>query len=373
MSDVIDRAETVRRGAELDLERLRGWLEGQGVGGDLEVLQFPRGYSNLTYLLRAGGREIVLRRPPPGVKIASAHDMGREHRILSKLYPVWPKVPRVIAFCDDESVLGAPFYVMERVEGVILRAKTPPGLELGEPTMRHLGEALVDTLVEIHGVDLGAAGLEGLGKPQGYIERQVRGWTERYQKAKTDEIPEFDEVARWLAANMPGESGATLIHNDFKYDNVVLSPAVFDGSQAERRELSPGEVSPVVAVLDWEMATIGDPLMDLGCTLGYWIEASDPPMMQAMRFGPTNLPGSLTRMQVVERYQEKSGREVTNLPFYFTFALLKLAVVGQQLYQRFVRGLTQDPRYALLIEGVRGLSRAGVQVIATQRIDTLST
>ena len=357
MSDVIDRAETVRKGAELDLERLRGWLEGQGVRGDIEVLQFPRGYSNLTYLLRAGDREIVLRRPPPGVKIASAHDMGREHRILSKLHAVWPKVPRTIAFCDDESVLGAPFYVMERVEGVILRAKTPPGLELGEARMRHLSEALVDTLVEIHGIDLASAGLSDLGKPQGYIERQVRGWTERYEKAKTDEIPEFDEVARWLAANMPAESGATLIHNDFKFDNVVLAP----------------DLSHVVAVLDWEMATLGDPLMDLGCTLGYWIEAGDPPMMQAMRFGPTNLPGNLTRMQIVERYQQKSGREVTHLPFYFTFALLKLAVVGQQLYQRFVKGLTQDPRYALLIEGVRGLSRAGIQVIATQRIDTLST
>ncbi|AKF09327.1 phosphotransferase family protein [Sandaracinus amylolyticus] len=356
-NDSIDRAESVRKGAELDLERLRSWLEGQGVRGEIEVLQFPRGYSNLTYLLRAGDREIVLRRPPVGVKIASAHDMGREHRILSKLHAVWPKVPRTIAFCEDDSVLGAPFYVMERVEGVILRAKTPPGLELGEPRMRHLSESLVDTLVEIHGVDLAAAGLSDLGKPQGYIERQVRGWAERYEKAKTDDIPEFDEVVKWLAANMPPESGATLIHNDFKYDNVVYAP----------------DLSRIVAVLDWEMATLGDPLMDLGCTLGYWIDATDPPMMQAMRFGPTNLPGNLTRMEIVERYQQKSGREVTNLPFYFTFALMKLAVVGQQLYARYVKGLTQDPRYALLIEGVRGLSRAAVQVIASRRIDTLST
>lgn len=356
MSQHLDRAEPVRKGAELDLERLRGWLEGQGVRGELEVLQFPRGYSNLTYLLRAGDREIVLRRPPLGVKIASAHDMSREHRILSKLRAVWPKVPRTIAFCEDESILGAPFYVMERVAGVILRAKLPEGIELGPERMRALSESLVDTLVEIHGIDLGAAGLADLGKPQGYIERQVRGWTERYRKAQTDEIPEFDHVAAWLEANRPSESGATLIHNDFKYDNVVLAP----------------DLSRIVAVLDWEMATVGDPLMDLGCTLGYWIDGDDPPLMQAMRFGPTNLPGSLTRMQIVDRYQEKSGRAVTNLPFYFTFALFKLAVVGQQLYQRYAKGLTEEPRYALMIEGVKGLSRAGAQVIATGRIDVIA-
>lgn len=354
-ADHLDRAETVREGAELDLERLRGWLEGQGIAGAIEVLQFPRGYSNLTYLLRAGDREIVLRRPPPGVKIASAHDMGREHRILSRLHAVWDKAPRPLAFCEDESVLGAPFYVMERAHGVILRAKTPPGLDLGPERMRALSEDMVDTLVEIHAIDLDAAGLADLGKPQGYIERQVRGWTERYRKAQTDEIPELDEVARWLAANMPTESGGTLIHNDFKYDNVVLAP----------------DLSRIVRVLDWEMATLGDPLMDLGCALSYWIEPGDPPLMQAMRFGPTNLPGNLGRMDIVRRYEERSGRQVTHLPFYFTFALMKLAVVGQQLYQRYARGLTKEPRYALMIEGVRGLSRAGVQVIASERIDVI--
>jgi len=356
MTNHLDRAETVRKGAELDLTRLRAWLEPHGVTGELEVLQFPRGYSNLTYLLRAGDREIVLRRPPLGVKIASAHDMSREHRILSKLRAVWPKVPRTIAFCEDESILGAPFYVMERVEGVILRAKLPAGIELGPERIRALSENLVDTLVEIHGIDLAAAGLTDLGKPQGYIERQVRGWTERYRKAQTDEIPDFDHVAAWLDANRPAESGATLIHNDFKYDNVVLAP----------------DLSRITAVLDWEMATVGDPLMDLGCTLGYWIDERDPPLMQAMRFGPTNLPGSLTRMEIVERYQEKSGRTVTHLPFYFTFALFKLAVVAQQLYQRYAKGLTQEPRYALMIEGVKGLSRAGSEVIASGRIDVIA-
>lgn len=351
----LDRAEDVRPGAELDLTRLGDWLSEHELIGPIEVLQFPRGYSNLTYLLRVGDREVVLRCPPKGVKIASAHDMSREYRILSKLSGVGFRVPTPLLFCDSEAILGAPFYVMERSKGVILRAATPPELELGEERMRLLSEELVDTLALIHAVDLDAAGLLNLGKPEGYIERQVRGWTERYRKAQTDDVPEFDSIAEWLASHMPKESGATLIHNDFKYDNVVLS----------------SDLSSVVAVLDWEMATLGDPLMDLGCTLGYWIQADDPPLMQAMRFGPTNLPGNLTRMEVVHRYEERSHRTVTHLPFYYTFALMKLAVVGQQLYRRYAEGLTREPRYARLLDGVRGLSRAGVEVIASGRIDAL--
>lgn len=357
MSEHLDRAEAVRPGAELDLERLRGWLEGKGFRGPIEVLQFPRGYSNLTYLLRVGGGEFVLRRPPPGVHIASAHDMAREHRILCRLHAAWPKVPRPVAHCDDASVLGAPFYLMERVQGVILRATPPAGLELGPERMRALSEALLDTLVEIHGLDVSGTGLAEIGKPRGYVERQVRGWTERYRNAQTDEIPEFDEVSSWLAAHMPPGNGVALIHNDFKYDNVVFAP----------------DLSRVVAVLDWEMATVGDPWMDLGCMLGYWTEAGDPPHLQAMRFGPTHLPGNLTRMQLVRRYEERTGRAVAHLPFYYTFALMKLAVVGQQLYRRHVDGLSAEPRYARLIEGVRGLLRAAARVIATGRIDATST
>jgi aminoglycoside phosphotransferase (APT) family kinase protein len=353
--EFLDRAEDVRPGAELELERLRDWLSEHGLRGAIEILQFPRGYSNLTYLLRVGDRDVVLRCPPKGVKIASAHDMSREYRILSKLSGVGFAVPRPLVFCDDAAILGAPFYVMERSKGVILRATTPPELELGTARMRRLSEQLVDTLVSIHSIDLDAADLRNLGKPEGYIERQVRGWTERYRKAQTDDVPEFDSMAEWLAAHMPKESGATLIHNDFKYDNVVLS----------------SDLSSIVSVLDWEMATIGDPLMDLGCTLGYWIEDKDPPLMQAMRFGPTNLLGNLTRLEIVHRYEDRSHRAVTHLPFYFTFALMKLAVVGQQLYRRYVEGLTREPRYARLLDGVRGLSRAGAQVIASGRIDDI--
>ncbi len=351
----LDRPEKVREGAELDTTRLAPWLAARGLAGDVEVMQFPRGYSNVTYLLRVGDREVVLRRGPPGVKIASAHDMGREHKILSHLANVWPKVPRVVLMCEDESVIGGAFYVMERVRGVILRAKLPAGIVLPPERMKHLSEALVDTLAEIHGIDLAAAGLSDLGKPTGYNQRQVRGWSERYEKARTDEIPEMEEVARWLAASVPAESAATLVHNDFKYDNVVLSE----------------DLERVVAVLDWEMSTIGDPLMDLGCALSYWVEEKDSPLLRATRFGPTDLPGSLTRAEVVARWEAKTGRAATNMPFYYSFALFKLAVVAQQLYQRYVRGLTKEQRYAFLIEGVKGLSRAAARVIATGNWQTL--
>jgi aminoglycoside phosphotransferase (APT) family kinase protein len=352
---VLDRAETVRAGAELDTTKLEAWLADNGLAGPITVQQFPRGYSNVTYLLRVGDREVVLRRGPPGVAIASAHDMGREHRILSHLRAVWPKVPRVIAMCDDPTVIGGAFYVMERVSGVILRAKLPQGLALPPERMRHLSEALVDTLAEIHGVDLAAAGLADLGKPAGYNARQVRGWTERYEKAKTDAIAEMDDVARWLAANTPTESAATLIHNDFKFDNVVLDESL----------------DRVVAVLDWEMSTIGDPLMDLGCALSYWVEEKDPAMLRATRFGPTDLPGCSSRAEIVARWEQRTGRTATNMPFYYAFALFKLAVVAQQLYLRYVRGLTTEQRYAFMIEGVKGLSRAAARVISTGHWEVL--
>lgn len=358
MSDtVLDGAQTVRKGAELPLERLAPWLKSVGLDGDVEILQFPKGWSNLTYLLRVGEREIVLRRPPPGVVIASAHDMKREHRILSALSPLWDKAPKPIALAEDPDILGAPFYVMERAQGVILRAKWPAQLTLDAPRMKHLSEVLLDTLAEIHAIDVTQGELATLGKPEGYNTRQVKGWTDRYEKAKTDEIPSVEPLARWLAEHTPKESGAALIHNDLKYDNVVLSE----------------DLSRAVAVLDWEMATVGDPLMDLGCTLGYWVQEDDPPLMQAMRFGPTYLPGSLTRMELVRRYEERTGKPVTNLVFYFAFSLFKLSVVAQQLYARYVRGLTTEPRYAMMIEGVRGLTRAAVQAIEADRIDRLST
>jgi aminoglycoside phosphotransferase (APT) family kinase protein len=350
-----DEPQEVREGAALDAAALAPYLATLGLTGPIEIKQFGRGYSNVTYSVRVGERDLVLRRGPPGVKIASAHDMGREHKILSRLASVWPKVPKVIALCEDESVIGGPFYVMERVRGVILRAKLPDGIALPPERMKTLSEAMVDTLAEIHTVDLVKAGLADLGKPAGYNQRQVKGWSERYLKAQTDEIPEMAEVAAWLAANTPPESAATLIHNDFKYDNVVLSEAL----------------DRVIAVLDWEMSTIGDPLMDVGCALSYWVEEHDPMLLRATRFGPTDLPGNLTRRQFVDRWQEKTGLTATNMPFYYAFALFKLAVVAQQLYQRYAKGLTKEPRYAFMIEGVKGLSRAATRVIATGKWEVL--
>src|ERR1044071_2045810 len=253
---LLDNPRSVRDGEQLDAAKLLAYLRSKlpGLDGAVEVKQFPAGFSNLTYLWRVGEQEFVLRRPPFGAKIKTAHDMNREFLILSRLYPVFPKVPRPVLYCEDETILGAPFYLMERVRGVILRAQPPEGLELSPQTMRRLSESFVRNFVEIHAVDYAAAGLGELGRPEGYVARQIEGWTKRFFDARTDEAAEVEALAGWLAANAPRDSGAALIHNDYKYDNVVFAPDRLDS---------------IVAVLDWEMATVGDPLMDLGTALGY--------------------------------------------------------------------------------------------------------
>jgi len=365
-----DSPSPVREGQGFDLAKLEEYLRPriEGLGAPLTIEQFGRGYSNLTYLLRAGERELVLRRAPPGVKIKSAHDMGREYRILSCLWKVWPKAPRALHLCEDESIVGTQFYLMERVHGVILRAKVPQGLPLDEATMRRVSIETIDTLAEIHSIDYRAAGLGDLGKPEGYVKRQLEGWTERYRKAQTDDVPQFESLGKWLFANTPSErglgaaspqlgaSGASLIHNDFKYDNIVLDAGL------ER----------VIAVLDWEMATIGDPLMDLGTTLGYWVEPDDPPVFQLMVFGPTNRSGNLRRIELVQRYAQRTGRDVGNVLWYYAYALYKLAVVAQQLYRRYKDGLTREERYVAMLEGVRAVTGAALHAVDKGRIDRLS-
>lgn len=361
----IDRAGPVRAGEELDAGALAGWLAervpglASGGGGALaiEIEQFGRGYSNLTYLVRAGGRELVLRRPPVGSRVATAHDMGREYRILSALAagdpPAYPLAPRPLAACDDPGVLGAPFYVMERVRGVILRADPPSGVDLGPSNARRLSEAFVDHLAGLHAVDVKSAGLAELGRP-GYVERQVAGWTKRWRASRTDDVPEMDEVAVWLAARRPPEAAVpALVHNDYKYDNLVLDPA---------------DPARVVALLDWEMATVGDPLLDLGTALGYWVEAGDPEPLQRFRFGPTHLPGSLTRRELAERYAAASGRPQADLPFAYAFGLFKIAVIAQQIYARFVQGLTRDPRFASLPAAIRALAHRAAEVAALGQV-----
>ncbi|HEX3595755.1 MAG TPA: phosphotransferase family protein [Polyangiaceae bacterium] len=346
MSDFIDRPRDIRQGEELDLGRLTTYLKGHvpelsGIS-ELVVKQFPSGHSNLTYLVQANGREYVLRRPPFGSKVKSAHDMGREYRILSKLHGAYPLAPEPIAFCEDDTVLGANFYVMRRIEGIILRKELPPDLTLSAETLRSLHLNLVDNLARIHGIDYARAGLSELGKPEGYVARQVTGWTKRYADSQTDDIPAITEVAKWLADRLPKESGASLIHNDYKLDNVVLDAK---------------DITKIVGVLDWEMSTLGDPCMDLGTFLGYWVEKGDDDAIQVMRWGPTTATGSLTRREIVERYQEKSGRSIENPVYYYVFGMFKTAVVVQQIYYRYKMGLTKDERFAIMIMGVHTLAQ----------------
>ena len=351
---LIDQAAPVRAGEALDAARLEAYLLAHlpGAGGPMAVTQFPRGYSNLTYLIRLGDQELVLRRPPFGANIKSAHDMGREYRILQGLAVVYPKAPRPLLYTDDPSTLGAPFYVMERVRGLILRNELPPGLTMAPATMREISAALVKTLVELHAVDYTAAGLADLGKPTGYVERQVRGWTQRYQNAATGQVADMEVVGTWLADQLPGSQPGALIHNDFKLDNLVLDPA---------------DLRRVVAVLDWEMATVGDPLMDLGTTLGYWVQPGDSPALRQL--GLAVFPGSLTRAEVVALYGELSGRAVTNIAYYYVFGLFKLAVIAQQIYYRFRQGHTQDPRFAGLDAVVAACAARAAYAAATGRID----
>jgi len=336
---MLDQATAIRSGEELDTEELAAYLSAHvpGVAGEaLEVKQFPSGFSNLTYLLRMGGREMVLRRPPFGANIKSAHDMGREYRVLSGLIEVWDKVPRPLAYCEDEAVLGAPFYVMERVEGVILRGKPPADLTLDETVMAGLSNAFITNLAELHGLDVAAAGLDQLSKGAGYVERQIVGWGKRYEKAKTDVLSGMEETHAWLMTHMPEQSGAVLIHNDYKYDNIVLDP---------------DDLSRIRAVLDWEMCTIGDPLMDLGTALAYWVEAGDPKAFSLV--GLTNLPGNLDRTGLLRAYEARTGRRVENPVFYYAYGLFKLGVIGQQIYARYKLGHTEDARFASLIDLVR--------------------
>jgi aminoglycoside phosphotransferase (APT) family kinase protein len=355
----LDRPAEMRDEERLDPLRIAPFVRAAlpDAAGPITILQFPNGHSNLTYLLRIGDREVVLRRPPFGVTVKSAHDMKREFDILSALEDVYPRAPKPIVFCDDESLIGAKFYLMERVRGVILRSNAPPpGITFSPELLRNVSTALVDNLVDLHAVDISRPPLSTMGRPQGYVARQVAGWTERYRNAKTDEVPGIDAVAAWLSRNMPKESGVAVIHNDYKYDNVVLDP---------------DDPSRVVSVLDWEMATIGDPLMDLGTFLGYWADPDDPEELRLRAYGPTSLTGNLSRAQLVDRYAQKSGRPVGDILFYYVFALFKIAVILQQIYKRYAEGHTHDPRFATLGNRVRVLAHQAERALQQGRIDRL--
>jgi len=332
----MSEARPVREEDAFDVRAVDDWLRGAGVtglgepGAPPEVRQFAGGASNLTYLLRYPVRDVILRRPPAGTKASSAHDMAREHRIQAALRPVFPQVPAMVAFCGDDRVIGGDFYVMERVEGVIPRAQMPPEVGTDPQLMGRLGERFVDLLAELHAVDPGAAGLAELGRGPGYVRRQVEGWSERYRRAKTWNVPSFAGVMRWLEQQRPDDVGACVIHNDFRLDNLVL----------DRQD--PLQVR---AVLDWELATIGDPLMDLGSSLAYWVQADDGLAGRLFRRQPSHLPGMPTRAQIVARYGARTGVSTDAWAFYEVFGLFRLAAIAQQIYYRYHHRQTRNPAF----------------------------
>ena len=333
----------VREGEGFDAKTVERYLRERLDGlpeGDLEVCQFPSGASNLTYLLKIDGWAGVLRRPPVGPVPPKAHDMGRESDILSRLSTVFPFAPKPYFFCEDESVIGAPFYVMERRTGVVLDDSFPEGVEPDEELCRGVSRTVADTLVELHAVDLGESGLEDLGKPEGFLRRQTEGWISRYDKAKTDEIGEVGPLTDWLASNVPESPEPTVIHNDYKLNNLVLDP---------------DDLTRVRAVLDWEMATVGDPLFDLAVSLSYWVEPGDPDELKAVMPTVTSTPGFMTRKEIIDRYAEQSGRDLSGMHWYVVFGYFKLAGILQQIYVRWKNGQTRDDRFSGFGERVRTL------------------
>jgi aminoglycoside phosphotransferase (APT) family kinase protein len=345
--ELLDTPTRVRAGEELDLSKLEPFLRARfpGEGDGIALQQFPSGHSNLTYAVVLGEREMVLRRPPFGTKVKSAHDMGREFRVLSRLHSPYPLAPAVTLYCEDDTIIGAPFYLMERLRGIIIRKDPPQGLKFSAGTARKLSEAFVENLARLHALDYSTIGLAEIGKPEGYLQRQVSGWIERYAGSKTHDFPEVEPIASWMQQHTPPVSNAALIHNDYKYDNTVLNPE------------NPTEI---IGVLDWEMSTIGDPLTDLGTALAYWVDPSDPEELQQLRWGPTTYAGSLSRDGLVERYARATGRDVSHMPFYLAFARFKVAVIVQQIYYRYHHGLTRDPRFAQMPGVVKALLRASL-------------
>ena len=341
----IDNPSKVRPSEEIDAAKLSDFL-----GKDIiEISQFPGGFSNLTYLLKTSTDEYVLRRPPFGAAAKGGHDMSREFRVLSSLKNAgYLKIPHPLSIEASGEVLGAPFYVMQRLQGVILRAKDAHNQALTKNLMFNLSEKLVDNLTDLHDLDIEKTGLSQLGKPEGYVKRQVEGWINRYQNAQTDDIEAMQIVANWMLKYEPKTQKPTFIHNDYKFDNVVWNT----------------DLSEIIGVLDWEMSTVGDPLMDLGAALAYWCEATDGDFIKM--FNLTWISGCPTRREIVNMYAARTGRDVTDIHFYYIFGLYKNAVILQQIYARWKKGLTQDARFSQLIFGVRELSKMAIKAVNTE-------
>ncbi|RFU69944.1 phosphotransferase family protein [Bacillus sp. V59.32b] len=341
----------VRKGEELDNDLLERYLRAKIDGlpeAPFEMLQFPAGHSNLTYQLKIGEWEAVLRRPPLGPVAPKAHDMKREHFIISELHPHFPPAPKPILFSDDVTIVGSPFFIMERKHGLVFDTSFPEGFEATEKNCRKLSEIMVDKLVELHSIPYQETRLASISKPTGFIERQVEGWISRYLRAKTDEIPEVEPLLKWLTGHIPSQGEATIIHYDYKLNNAMFNE----------------DVTEMVGLFDWEMTTVGDPLADLGVAMGYWTEKNDPTMLKTGLGKPsvTVNEGFMTRKQFIEAYAKKSGRDVSDIGFYLTFAYFKLAVICQQIYYRYQKGQTNDPRFSHFNSFVRSLVIHGASI-----------
>ena len=349
--------QEVRKGEELPAVKLKQFLQENHLIGSIEselfVKQFTHGYSNLTYLLSIENKEYVLRKPPIGA-IKRGHDMSREFKVQSAVKKEFSKVPKMFAYTDDAAVLGSEFYIMEKVEGIILNFKEAKKRDIPANDYKTIANAWLDTFTELHQLDYDAIGLTNLGKPEGYVERQVTNWGKQYLKAATKDVPSAEKVMQWMQENQPKNYQHCLIHNDYKYDNVVFK----DNSWKE-----------ITAVLDWEMATLGDPLMDLGTSLGYWTLASDHDFVKQGIPSPTIFEGNPIRSEIVASYSNKSGRDIHNIVFYYAFGLFKIAVIAQQIYYRYSKGLTSDPRFAHLDKAAELCCNLALKSIKTNSID----
>jgi aminoglycoside phosphotransferase (APT) family kinase protein len=349
--------QEVRKGEELPAVKLKQFLQENQLIGSIEselfVKQFTHGYSNLTYLLSIEDKEYVLRKPPIGA-IKRGHDMSREFKVQSAVQKEFSKVPKMFAYTDDAAVLGSEFYIMEKVEGIILNFKEAKKRDIPANDYKTIANAWLDTFTELHQLDYDAIGLTNLGKPEGYVERQVTNWGKQYLKAATKDVPSAEKVMQWMQENQPKNYQHCLIHNDYKYDNVVFK----DNSWKE-----------ITAVLDWEMATLGDPLMDLGTSLGYWTLASDHDFVKQGIPSPTIFEGNPMRSEIVASYAKKSGRDIHNMVFYYAFGLFKIAVIAQQIYYRYSKGLTSDPRFANLDKAAELCCNLALKSIKTNLID----
>lgn len=336
-----------RPGEELPLAKLSPYLQQQShlepygffPWSPLEVRQFPHGHSNWTYLLRNASHAWVLRRPPAGQLAPSAHDMGREYRVLLPLSQVFPSAPRPLHFCEDPSILGAPFYLMEYRQGRIYRGQDLHASQLHPSELKALCTSLIHQLATLHQLDLARSKLDHLGKPQGYTQRQIEGWIQRFTQAEWEPLHDLRFVAQWLRDHLPTQTPTTFVHNDYKFDNILFDP----------------QGSSILAILDWEMATLGNPWMDLGTTLAYWTEPGEEDLLGPSISGPTSLPGALRREELVALYEQFSHQSVVHWEYYWLFGLFKVATIIAQIYARYLHKSTLDPRFASFDQRVKQL------------------